>query len=105
MDTILKRLLASFDDLEKAINTARKNKNLPEVVSERIKQYDVIIAKQRIVSERLAKAIKNGDWNEVNRHVGIINGLSNMIRVDARDILGKYFSVDLEQDVQTEPMC
>jgi hypothetical protein len=100
MTTILKRLHQSFDELDRAISAARESKDLPEAVSKRIQQYDAIIAKQRGICVRLAKAIKKGDWDQVNRHVGIINGLSAMIRDDAKDILGKYITIE-----QNDSMC
>ncbi len=88
---IIERLFTSFADLEKAIISAKgsleKKRNIPDGVTERLKSYDSILAKQRDLAVKLSEHMSQGNWDEVSRHVGLINGLSAMIRDDARCIL------------------
>ncbi len=88
---IINRLYRSFEELEVAISSAKKTlqakSNVPESVIERINSYDGILDKQRKLAQKLCLFINEGDWDEVARHVGLINGLSAMIRDDARAIL------------------
>ncbi|RMG40312.1 MAG: hypothetical protein D6719_11340 [Candidatus Dadabacteria bacterium] len=90
-DNIIRRLFSSFSDLERAINSARRSLEkkgaIPEEIVNRLKSYDTILAKQRKLATDLCVHISNGDWDEVSRHVSLINGLSAMIRDDARAIL------------------
>lgn len=96
---IIERLFASFSDLEESINGAKKTLeakgDIPPHVVERLSSYDSILSKQRRLALELAKHMSNGDWDEVSRHVGLINGLSSMIRDDARAILS---SLSLNSD-------
>jgi hypothetical protein len=88
---IIERLFNSFADLEKAILSAKssleKKANMPAGLSDRIKSYDSILAKQRHLAVQLSEYMNQGNWDEVGRHVSLINGLSAMIRDDARCIL------------------
>ena len=88
---IINRLFQSFQDLEKAIGGARKTleerDGVPPEVVARLNSYDDILDKQRNLAKTLCESIKDGDWDEVSRQVGLINGLSAMIRDDARAIL------------------
>lgn len=88
---IVDRLFASFTDLEQAIESAKSTLSskaaVPQEVITRLKSYDEILCKQRGLASKLCEHIKNGNWDEVSRHVGLINGLSAMIRDDARAIL------------------
>lgn len=88
---IIERLFASFSDLERAITSARgtleKRDFVPQEVIGRLHSYDGILAKQRKLAEELCVHINNNNFNEVSRYVGLINGLSSMIRDDARAIL------------------
>lgn len=105
---IIERLFTSFSDLEKAIISAKcsleKKKNIPQGVSERLKSYDTILAKQRDLAIKLSEHMTQGNWDEVNRHVGLINGLSAMIRDDARCIL-TALSGDEEKASENNLMC
>lgn len=89
---IIERLFSSFKDLEQAIESARttlsKKKSVPQEILTRLASYDDIIAKQRHLANELCGLIEDGDWDQVTRHVSLINGLSAMIRDDARAILG-----------------
>ncbi len=90
-ENIVNRLFASFVELEKAINSAKKTlaerDSIPEEVLHRLNSYDTILARQRALAQGLCQHVKDGNWDEVNRHVSLINGLSGMIRDDARAIL------------------
>ncbi len=88
---IVRRLFQSFIELEKAISTAKstllKQKEPSQQVLDRIKTYEEILEKQRELATALCGHASLGNWEEVARHVKLINGLSFMIRDDARDIL------------------
>lgn len=88
---IIERLFTSFSDLEDSINNAKitlaAKGEIPSHVVERLSSYDSILGKQRRLALQLAKHMSDGNWDEVARHVGLINGLSSMIRDDARSIL------------------
>ena len=100
---IIERLFSSFTDLETAIESAKKTlaqkESVPPEVIERLNSYDGILAKQRKLANELCGFINNGNWDEVSRHVTIINGLSAMIRDDARAILS---SLALNTDTAKE---
>ena len=93
---IIERLFASFTELETAINKARNTFNsrpsIPASVVKRLESYDSILAKQRALAVSLCEAISRKNWDEVNRNVTLINGLSAMIRDDARAILAAVSS-------------
>lgn len=97
---IIERLYASFSDLETAIESAKhtlaQKENVPPEIVKRLQSYDGILAKQRTLAASLCEHINHGDWDEVSRHVSLINGLSAMIRDDARAILSA-----LTDDAQT----
>lgn len=87
----IKKLLLSFKELEEAINKAKvtlakKEFVLPHVIT-RLNSYDGILAQQRDLANKLCSHMDNGNWDEVSRHVSLINGLSAMIRDDAGAIL------------------
>ncbi len=102
---IIDKLYASFTDLETAIESAKKTlaqkENVPDEIMARLKSYDGILAKQRGLAASLCSHIERGNWDEVSRHVGLINGLSAMIRDDARAILSALTdeNVNTEEDV------
>lgn len=99
---IINRLFQSFEDLEKAIVSARKTleakDEIPAEVVARLNSYDGILAKQKVLANELVEHISEGNWDQVTRHVGLINGLSAMIRDDARAILS---SLALNSDAGT----
>lgn len=88
---IIERLFSSFSALEQAIESAKstlaKKESVPGEIIERINSYDNILSKQRTLATSLCEHINSGNWDEVTRHVNLINGLSAMIRDDARAIL------------------
>lgn len=88
---IIERLFSSFTELEQAIESAKctlaKKESVPPALLHRLNSYDSILSKQRNLATTLCEHINAGNWDEVARHVGLINGLSAMIRDDARAIL------------------
>jgi hypothetical protein len=100
---IINRLFTSFTELETAIQSARSTlaakKNIPGDVIRRLDSYDGILSKQRELASRLCESINAGKWDDVTQQVSVINGLSSMIRDDARAILS---SLALNSDTTTE---
>lgn len=88
---IIQRLMASFTSLEQAIVQAKQTlMNKPNVcpsIIQRLNSYDEVMAKQKELANNLSVLLIRQDWGEVVRHVNLINGLSAMIRDDAREIL------------------
>ncbi len=102
-ELLVGKLIESFDDLDKCIDLTKKvlsqKENIPNDVISRMDQYTDIVIKQRVLAEDLRSFIVNENWDEVTRHVKIINGLSSMIRDDAQSILaGSYRVSDKEKD-------
>ena len=89
--SIIERLFASFEDLDRAITSAKTTlatkESIPSEIIERLHSYDGILLKQRTLATELCEHINAGNWDEVTRRVSLINGLSAMIRDDARAIL------------------
>ncbi len=87
---VIKRLLQSIHELETAIAKAKvtfSNRPNGEEMIERICHYEKMLNKQKSLTVALCAYAVQQDWNEVNRHVKLINGLSLMIRDDARELL------------------
>lgn len=91
---IFKRLFDSFSELETAVSSARKTLekkgHVPNDMLGRIDVYEEILQKQRTLAFSLAAFVAEENWNEVNRHIQLINGLSSMIRDDAREVLAGF---------------
>jgi hypothetical protein len=90
-ENVIDRLYTSLASLEHSIQSARttierRGGVSPEIKS-RLSSYDTILAKQRALADTLVDAMARGAWDEVGRQVELINGLSGMIRDDARAIL------------------
>ena len=107
---IIERLFASFTDLEQAITkarvTLRERPSVPEGVMKRLESYDSILSKQRALAVSLCEAISKKDWDEVSRNVSLINGLSAMIRDDAKAILQAISdNTDSLTENETENFC
>ncbi len=107
---IIEKLFASFTELEGAITKARQTfksrESVPESVVKRLESYDTILSKQRSLAVALCEAIAHKDWDEVTRHVTLINGLSAMIRDDAQAILSSIsISDDSNLDDETNNFC
>ena len=88
---LVDRLIKSFDDLENCIEVTkqvlRQKDGVPSDVISRVEQYTDVVAKQRGLASELQAYIDNQNWEEVARHVKLINGMSAMIRQDAQSIL------------------
>ncbi len=88
---LVNKLLESFDELERCIVMTKevlsKKGGVPEDVINRVNQYSDIVLKQRALASELRDYLDEQNWEEVGRHVRLINGLSSMIRDDAQAIL------------------
>lgn len=88
---VIKRLFESFSELDRAIKSAKKtlcnNDDTPPEVLKRIELYEEILEKQQNLATALCGHASLGNWSEVSRHVKLINGLSAMIRDDAREVV------------------
>ena len=95
---MIERLRKSFDELDRAIQTAKRTlyqrSSVPIEVMDRVDNYEEILLKQRSLALDLETHLKNESWIEVSRHIQLINGLSSMIRDDARDILAYLRQVE-----------
>ena len=109
---IIQKLFQSFTELEDAIvsakDTLNKRGEIPVEIMNRLNSYDGILLKQRNLAHSLCAHINNGEWDEVSRHVGLINGLSAMIRDDAKAILCLIkpgAPVNAEEDDELQNFC
>jgi hypothetical protein len=102
-------LFDSFNELERAIVAARKtleNKNEPpKEILARISSYEDILDKQRNLATALCGHSTLGNWGEVARHIKLINGLSAMIRDDAKEILSGSAPVLSEEEREERIIC
>ncbi len=98
---VIKRLFESFNELERAIasarTTLRTKKDPPAELLERIESYEEILEKQRTLGNALCAHVSLENWSEVSRHIQLINGLSGMIRDDAREVLSGVHSTSSEK--------
>jgi hypothetical protein len=106
-DEMISKLFSSFTDLEKAISSARhtleKRGSISKEILARLDSYYDILDKQRILATALCDHLNKGNWSEVNRHVQLINGLSAMIRDDAKAVLASMVDEN-DEATQTEPI-
>ena len=90
-DSLVNKLLDSFDELERCIDMTKSvlatKDGVPVDIFDRVNQYSEIVQKQRNLAIGLKDHISVQNWDEVGRHVKLINGLSSMIRDDAQAIL------------------
>jgi len=88
---MIERLYQSFNDLEIAVNTAKatllRKSDVPSYIIDRLDSYDNIMLKQKSLAAELEQSIANKDAENITRIVKLINGLSEMIRDDARELL------------------
>ncbi len=88
---VVKRLFRSLDDLEQSVIIAKKvlssKDPIPLDILRRVSNYEEILVKQRILAKKLCSHIVGNDWDEVSRHVKLINGLSLMIHEDAKSLV------------------
>ncbi len=105
---LINRLFESISELENAISSARvtlsSNKKQTEPLLGRIEVYQDILSKQRNLATALCGHAALGNWNEVSRHVKLINELSYLIRDDAREVLGNAFT-PMDQDHHDVMYC
>lgn len=92
MKTItIQRLFLSFAELERAIIVCEKalstKKLLDGELGERVRTYKDMLTKQKALAGSMCAYASYGEWEEVSRHIKLINGLSQMIRDDATELL------------------
>ena len=106
---IIERLFQSFAELEQAIDgaktTLKQKESVSQTVLDRLDSYGGILKKQRDLAGILCQHIANHNWEEVNRHVTIINSLSAMIRDDARAILTSFSANSDQSDDEDYSFC
>jgi hypothetical protein len=104
--SMIERLFLSFEELETAIRHAQRSlelrPNTPSEIICRLRSYDTILTKQRVLAHKLCDYLARQEWDEVSRHVNLINGLSNFIKDDARSILGENSSSSTGLDESIE---
>ena len=105
---LIDRLFQSFTELERAIVSAhtilsRKTPENKELI-DRIEAYENILVKQRSLATALCGHACLENWLEVARHIKLINGLSEMIRDDARDILGLTEPQEKQEATVQQPL-
>ena len=87
----ISKIFESFHELERAIKRARtsieQNNKPDQKMIERLDQYEDILEKQKSLATALCGYATLNNWDEVARHVKLINGLSTMIRDDAKELL------------------
>ena len=102
---LIKKLFRSLDEIEKSIMVTKRVLATQDPISlevmRRISSYEDILAKQRILAKRLCNYVIAGEWEEVSRHVRLINGLSAMIHEDARSLMRGMVLID-DEAVETE---
>ena len=90
-ESLITKLVESFDELERCIEVTKRvlgsKEEVPSEVLARVEQYSSVVLKQRQLAKELQVHIQDQNWEEVGRHVRLINGLSGMIRDDAQAIL------------------
>lgn len=106
---LVNKLVQSFDDLENCIEVTkqvlRQKQGVPADVVSRVNQYSEVVAKQRLMAADLQYHLDQQDWEEVGRHIKIINGLSSMIREDAQAILsGAMDEIAQTEEIEDMPL-
>ena len=111
---LVNKLLESFDELVRCIGITRQTLSVkpgvPEDVLARVETYSGIVKKQRSLATELRNHIATQNWEEVGRHVRLINGLSSMIRDDAQSILAGAYGqnpvrLQLEGEKDDQILC
>ena len=97
--TLIEKLLKSFDELDQCITVTKdvlcEKQGVPGDVISRVEGYAQAVEKQRELTAGLRVYIEKQEWDEVSRHVKLINGLSAMIRDDAQAILSGSYHGDI----------
>ncbi len=85
----IKKIFESFTHLDNSLTLAKRAlnnlENPPVEVLSRISAYEDILEKQRTLATTMCGHASLQNWDEVKRHIKLINGLSAMIRDDAKD--------------------
>lgn len=87
---VLERLLESLHELETSIAAAQRavlNRGARPDIEARLQQYETMLIKQRQLAVSLDDLIRQSEWEAVNRSVKLINGISSMLRDDAREVV------------------
>lgn len=88
---VLERLLESLGELEDSIQAAQRalldRANAEPELEQRLRQYEAMLLQQRRLALDLNELIEKGSWESVARSVRIINGISTMLRDDARQVV------------------
>lgn len=103
---ITERLFSSLSQLEaaitetKAVLSGMKNQR-PEII-ERLKCYEEVLRKQRILAETLDRSVKSENWDQVARHVDLIRGSSILIQLDSQSLISEMSQDSKEILLQQE---
>ncbi len=93
---IIKRLFDSLDELERSIHLAKSalsSKNgATETMLQRIAYYEEVLSKQRKLAGSLVDFLVKENWQEVTRHIKLINGLSSLIHDDAKSFVAEIIT-------------
>ena len=99
---VVKRLFESFDELERTVLVAKQALSLrsPSAVGvmARLSSYEEMITKQRRLAEALCNHIASGNWDEVSRHIKLINGFSALVSEDAIHAASELGAAVAEED-------
>jgi len=108
-EALIDKLLQSFEELDQCISVTKQvlseKDGVPKEVLDRVGQYPSIVNKQRDLASNLRSYISSQNWEEVARHVKLINGLSAMIRDDAQAILSGSISVESSSRKPSDFIC
>jgi hypothetical protein len=103
---VIKKLFQSITELEAAIGKAKNSfadrGDSGREVLDRIRHYEDILAKQKKLITSLCEHAMKNDWQEVNRHVKLINAYSLLIRDDARELLSPVPLRSVTTEVEVE---
>jgi hypothetical protein len=89
-NVVLDKLLDSIQDLEQSITSAQRalltDGNYHQDFFDRLRQYESMLLTQRQLADKLNVSMRKGEWEEVARSVRMINGISTMLRDDAKQV-------------------
>jgi len=97
---VLRRLSQAITQLEEAVwaakETIESKPEYPIEAIERLDHYLNIVAQQRYSLLTISDLIDQGDFESLTQEVSKVNGLSAMIREDAKELLGVLANPDLK---------
>lgn len=89
-ESAMKQMFESLEKLDKTIHTAKSmledGANPSADLLRRMKTYEEILNKQKKLAKALCFYAQINEWEQVVRHVKIMNGLSQMMRDDALEV-------------------